>query len=108
MIQIDIDRYNKGQDKYWYGVIIDDDFSRKLISLDINLYDFLFNPKWGWRETFDNSPEYQKEFWEWMEKNDYGWSGYLICRNSDDGILPRHQMLLGYIIEFMQERGEQT
>lgn len=125
MKQIDIDRYNKRQDKYfkYYPGIFDDEPGH--FSMDIykkyqckqeisenSLYNFLFDPKYGWRKMFDKDPDYQKEFWAWLCKKKYA-----VRHNLDNGVeyalvdkdgnniweyIP--QMLTGYILEFMQER----
>jgi hypothetical protein len=67
-------------------------------------------------ETFHNDPDWQEEFWDWMENKKYGKSyydgyydigqdkGMFICKLNS---VPLHaipkQMLTGYIHEFIQE-----
>jgi len=84
MKQLIIDRYNKGQGKFilinyrnGYIKIVTDDSKHHYT---ISLYDFLFNSKWGWLDTFLKDKEWKKEFWSWMEKKGYG-----IIHNLDKG-----------------------
>ena len=58
----------------------------------------------------DNSEDYQNEFWDWMHKKGYGektCTGNWVYEGCDCGahFHPTTQMLTGYIIEFMQDRG---
>ncbi len=110
MKQIDIDKYNKGQDIYYLKLENKRMFITKKKIMEfkiIKLYDFLFSPNLGWRETFDNSPEYQKEFWAWMVKNNYACESDIIYDGNNYVTRPTHQMLTGYILEFMQDRMKQ-
>ena len=51
-----IDRYNKGQDKYKFENRNDCYYAISVAHRDewtsIHLYDFLFNPKWGFAKAF--------------------------------------------------------
>ena len=112
MKQIDIDRYNKWQDKYdleYWGAqdILTITKKGTILMPTISFYDLLLNPKYGWREIFDKDPDYQKEFKKWIIKNKYGaivhtelWL-YNLNRIS---IAPTPDMLIGYIVKFMEER----
>jgi len=78
-----IDRYNKGQDKYWYPHKENaknwySNLLKKTIPSDTNLYDFLFNPKWGFAKAFwgENSTQNMlcKECYaptKWINKYQY-------------------------------------
>ena len=122
LTQTDIDRYNKGQSEYcvknfgdyvrvsWGGHVKNGcNFTQTFI------HDFLVNPKWKWRKVFDNDPDYQREFWEWMEDNCHGTitirdepnlMQYPLCEDEHYNFPPLPQMLTGYIIEFMEERSK--
>ena len=58
-----IDRYNKGQDKYIFGVTDDGRYSYiekskpSASCLSISLYDFLFNLKWEFAKAFFGEEE---------------------------------------------------
>ena len=62
-----IDRYNKGQSKYKIHAI-----NKHGVSIDgkltyTQIHDFLNNPEYGWRETFDKDSDWQKEFKVFMK-----------------------------------------
>jgi len=102
MKQRDIDRYNKGQDKWkasdWQNGVMLYNCNTNKNGTWVVLYDFLFNPKWGWRETFDKDPDWQKEFWEWIE---YHYTPKTYSLGLEKGVT-KPQMLTGYIQEFME------
>lgn len=120
-----IDRYNKGQDKWYFHGGKEKCKNRIVINVGDNdntisgFYDFLFNPKWRWLDTFHKDKEWQQEFWKWMEKKGYGGSayGFAHCLFTMSGQLgsnkrkrsrqyilePRKRLLVGYIQEFMEQ-----
>ena len=130
MIQIDIDRYNKGQNEYTIKLlpsvvkphfeILQDGERVELLVLE----ELLLSE--SWREMFDKDPDYQKEFRKLMKtktikhkriniiKFDYinnKWAMVTkIYHNAEYYgdwswfVIPMTpQMLTGYILEFMQE-----
>ena len=112
------DRFNKGQEKYKLigfpvEYIIEDkyyDKEGKKSGSAIRFYEFLFNPKYGWRETFDKDPDWQREFWAWMEsakvavKLDSEERWYIFGgENYDIPTFPNKKLLTGYIKDFMEE-----
>jgi len=103
MNQIDIDRYNKGQNKALRNSI---GCGESLIVIDgniVNTYGFLIDPKYGWREMFDKDPDYQKEFKEWYQVK-YKHRFLDLLRLYRNFYCTPKDLLTGGIIEFMQER----
>lgn len=104
-----IDRYNKGQDNKTASISVDhvgmdihlqwmDGETR--VFTHITLYDFLFNPKWGWLDTFHKDPDWTTEFFQWFNDNHHYIYNYLETSFGDN--IP-NELLTGYILEFMQE-----
>ncbi len=104
MEKVDINRYNKGQDKYkteldGYHLWVQEIKTEKWGVVNHN--DFLLKPKYGWREMFDNDSDYQKEYKDWIWSKYAGVSFYLF---EGDWTRRQPQLHTGYILEFMQER----
>ena len=115
MNKIDIDRYNKGQDKYnikllpsvvkpHYEIYQDGERVELLVLEELILSE-------SWREVFDKDPDYQKECIKWID-NKYGikneGKGYFLDFGGYDDVYFSPQMLTGYILEFIKNynRGE--
>jgi len=115
MEQIVFDRYNKGHNKHKARYY---DSSKVCICGYygyVDNYNFLYNSKWGWLETFEKDKDWQKEFWGWMIKKEYitredvstedknNWAYFMQGIDKMESVIPTKQMLVGYIKEFMEQ-----
>lgn len=122
-----IDRYNKGQHKYNtldINIIVKNEIATVMVKLEviglsassntemyIGLYDFLIDHQFGWLDTFHKDPEWQDDFWQWMDNELHGaqeenrnilWDINGI--GDSHPIEPTKQMSVGYILEFIQDQ----
>jgi len=119
-LQTIIDSYNKYHSElkeFWIdrGTVLYPEGEDRVIT-KVPLYEFLNNPKHGYRQTFDKDPEMQKAFWAWMENKNYAiekkrecgtlcleMDCYFIQDFEKDWIMPTPQMLTGYIQKWIDE-----
>lgn len=97
-----IDRYNKGQDKYEYR-----DYLSSLIVKStgltektyISIYDFLFNPKWGFAKAFFGK-ELNHRKYDITKEPYFHHSGYL----SEDEYHLQQMAIAPDVLEYLEEQ----
>jgi hypothetical protein len=91
-------------------------FTRDFIHMEgkffsINIYDFICSDKYNFRKVFDESDEFQKSFWCYMEINgyavfdeNYGENGCWLIKelNTDAFFRPTDIAIVGYLISYIR------
>lgn len=108
-----IKKYNDGQSKYILQerkdtVEIKDTIT--FIPFNISIYDFIFNPKYGFLDFFYADKDVKVDFWEWMKKKKNGHIDHDIKyitmhhnRNQSSSFLAIPILLEGYIRQYVEQ-----